>query len=183
MRWSLPSKVDINGSEYLINADYRVILGIISRLNDPEQDDFIKVYVCLALFYPAFEEIPESSYQEAMNRMFWFISCGEEPDNRKEPKLVDWEQDYLLIASDINRIAGRDIRADSFCHWWTFISYFMGIGEGQLSLVVSIREKLRKGKKLEKWEREYYQKNRAKVDLKRRYTPDEEEFIRRVTGR
>lgn len=183
MKWSLPLTVEVGGKEYKINADYRDILDIISRIEDKTQDDFIKGYVCLALFYPDLGEIPESNYQEAIDKMFWFISCGEEQDDTNGPKLIDWKQDYMLIVSDINKVAGHDVRADSFCHWWTFISYFMGIGEGQLSSVVSIREKLRKGKKLEKWEREYYKKNRSKVDFKRKYTPEEDEFIKKITGR
>lgn len=183
MKWTLPYSVEVNGIECPINADYRVILDIISRISDKSQDDFIRLYVCLALFYEDFDSIPEENYQEALNQMLWFISCGEEPDDTKGPKLIDWEQDYQLIVSDINKVAGHDIRADDFCHWWTFISLFMGIGEGQLSTVVSLREKLRKGKKLEKWEREYYRKNRSRVDFKRHYTDEEEEFIKQITGR
>lgn len=53
------------------------------------------------------------------------------------------------------------------------IAYFHAIGEGQLSTIVSIREKLRTGKKLEKWEQEYYRKNKHQVDLKKRYTAEE----------
>lgn len=183
MTRSLPLSVEIGEKEYKVNADYRDILDIISRIEGKTTDEFIKGYVCLALFYPDFDEIPESDYQEAIDKMFWFISCGEEQEDTKGPKLIDWDQDYMLIVSDINKTIGHDIRADSFCHWWTFISYFMGIGEGQLSSIVSIREKLRKGKKLEKWEREYYKKNRSKVDFKRKYTPEEEEFIKHITGR
>ena len=44
-------------------------------------------------------------------------------------------------------------------HWWTFISYYMGIGEGGLATVVSIRDKIIKGKKLEKYEKEFKQHN------------------------
>lgn len=182
MRWTLPVNLEVGGKEYAINADYRDILNIISKLNGDE-NDVVKVYVCLALFYPQFEEIPESDYQEAIEKLLWFIACGEEPEHDKRPKLIDWEQDYQMIASDIIKVAGHDVRSDEFCHWWTFVSYFMGIGEGQLSTVVSIREKLRKHKKLEKWEKEFYNQNRSKVDLKRHYTEEEDEFLKKLLGR
>ena len=162
MRWTLPVNLEVGGKEYAINADYRDILNIISRLNGGE-NEFVKVYVCLALFYPQFEEMPESDYQEAIEKLLWFIACGEEQEDKKRPKLIDWEQDYQMIAADIIKVAGHDVRSDSFCHWWTFVSYFMGIGEGQLSAVVSIRDKLRKHKKLEKWEKEFYNQNRSEV--------------------
>ena len=44
-------------------------------------------------------------------------------------------------------------------------------------MLVSIREKLRSGKKLEPWEREYYQKNRSRVDFKQRYTAAEQQAL------
>lgn len=55
------------------------------------------------------------------------------------------------------------------------MAYFNAIGEGQLSTIVSIRDKLSRHKKLEKWEQDFYKKNRKAVDLKpdwRRSTKD-----------
>ena len=59
-------------------------------------------------------------------------------------------------------------------HWWTFLSWFHGIGEGQVSALVSIRDKLRRGKKLEGWEKEFYKQNREKIRLKQKYSPQEQ---------
>ena len=75
--------------------------------------------------------------------------------------------------ADVNKVAGTEIRAIPFLHWWTFMAYFNAIGEGQLSTLVSIRDKLRRGKKLEKWEQEYYRKNKERVDLRKRYSAEE----------
>ena len=72
-----------------------------------------------------------------------------------------------------------------FLHWWTFMAYFHAIGEGQLSTLVSIRDKLRRGKKLEKWEQEYYRKNKDKVDLKKHYSAEElaeQERLKKLLG-
>ena len=88
-------------------------------------------------------------------------------------EVLDWQQDLPLIVADVNKAAGCEIRALPFVHWWTFLAWFGAIGEGQLSAVVAIRDKLRRGKKLEGWEREFYQRNRARVDLKTRYTPED----------
>ena len=90
-----------------------------------------------------------------------------------------------MIVADVNKVAGTEIRALPFLHWWTFVSYFNAIGEGQLSTLVSIREKLRKGKKLEKREQEYYRKNKDKVDLKKRYSAEElaeQERLKKLLG-
>ena len=37
---------------------------------------------------------------------------------------------------------------------------------GQLSTVVSIRDKLRRGKQLEAWEKDFYRENKQAVDMK-----------------
>jgi hypothetical protein len=51
--------------------------------------------------------------------------------------------------------------------------------------MVSLRDKLRRGKKLEKWEREYSQKNKSRVDLKKRYSAEElaeQERLKKLLG-
>lgn len=88
-----------------------------------------------------------------------------------------------MIVSDINRIAGKDVRGEKFLHWWTFVSWFNGIGEGQLSFVVGIRDKLRRGKKLSAPEREFYRKNRSVVDFKTVYTEEDETILNNWIGK
>lgn len=175
MIWELPSTIEINGINYAISADYRDILDIIEQLDRQDEPPEINIYYAMAMFYEDFFEIPEEYYQEAAELMMWFINLGQEADKDEQyaPKQIDWTQDGLIIAADINKVAGCDVRGLPFLHWWTFMSYFMGIGEGQLSTIVSIREKLRKGKQLDEWEKEYYRNNRGKVDFKAKYTEEE----------
>ena len=184
--WELPVSAEIGGADYPINADYRDILYIIGKLNAPDPDEQTRLYVALALFYEGFEMMPETDYGEAARWLMHFINGGEEEhDTSSRPKTIDWEQDRGMIVADVNRVAGCEVRVLPFCHWWTFLAWFMGIGEGQLSTVVSIREKRRKGRKLSDWEREFYQENRDKVELKRRYTAEEleeQERLKRLLG-
>ena len=181
--WSLPESVTIGGKEYHINADFRDILDIIACMSDVEQDIRIRLYVALALFYDDFDEMPESSYEEAAQGLYDFIRCDEEEQGPPPPKTIDWEQDRSMIISEVNKVAGCEIRALPFCHWWTFIAWFNAIGEGQLSTVVSIREKLRKRKRLDKWERDFYKQNRGKINFKTRFTKDEQDFLESLTGK
>ncbi len=177
--WDLPVSLDVGGAMYKINADFRDIFEVIQYLSS---DSAEALYVALALFYDDFDSIPEGSYQEATERMLAFISCGEDEDRNPKPKLIDWEQDRGMIIADINKVAGCEVRSLPYCHWWTFIAWFNGIGEGQLATVVSIREKLRKGKKLETWERDFYHNNRSKVDFKRVYSSAENAEISKWLG-
>ena len=46
-------------------------------------------------------------------------------------------------------------------------------------------DKLRRGKKLEKWEQEYYRKNKDRVDLRKRYSAEElaeQERLKKLLG-
>lgn len=175
--WELPVSTEIGGREYRVNADFRDVLDIIACLNADGEDEQTRVYVAMALFYEDFDTMPESSWPEAAKRMYDFISCGEEDDDSPHPKSIDWEQDRSIIVSDVNKVAGQEIRVLPFCHWWTFISWFRAIGEGQLATVVSIREKLRKGKKLADWERDFYRSNRSMVDFKTKYTAKDDDIL------
>ena len=181
MSWcGLPSSVEVNGRQYAVATDYRDILEIIGCLTGEDLSQYERLYIALGLFYDDFSSIPPSDYQEAYDQMSLFISCGEEDTGRPSVKLIDWEQDERMIASEINKVAGYEVRSVPYLHWWTFIGYFNGIGEGQLSTVVSIRNKLKRGKKLEKWERDYYSENRRTVDLRQKYTAEEKAEMERL---
>ena len=49
------------------------------------------------------------------------------------------------------------------------------------SRVISIREKTKSGRKLEKWEREWYRKNRDLVDLPMKYSESEKALLEEWT--
>ena len=127
------------------------------------------------LFYEDFAGMPQSDYSEAMNRLAAFIDGGTPPpQNRKPPRrLMDWQQDAAMIASGVNKVAGCDVRGLPYLHWYTFLGYFSAMGEGALSTVVGIRNKLQSHKPLEKWEREYYRDHKAEVDLQERLSDAE----------
>lgn len=173
--WGLPASAVIGGKEYRINADFRDVLDILQRLDDPAEPEFVRWQVAMALFYERYEDMPAGDRGEAAEYLARFINCGrEEAENAAPaPKLLDWRQDALVIAADVNKVAGCEVRALPFLHWWSFMAFFNGIGEGQLATLVSIRDKLRRGKKLESWEREFYRDNKERVDLKRPYTAEE----------
>ena len=161
--WSLPTSTVIDGTRYRFNADFRDILQIVEYLNDEKRPVFIRWRIALELFYE--DQVLPEHQTKAIEYLAKFISYGEEK-SKQAHKLIDWEQDAQLIIGDINKVAGTEIRGMSFLHWWTFLTYFYGIGEGMLSSVVSIRNKKAKRKKLEKWEEEYYKENKEMIDFR-----------------
>lgn len=169
--WQLPKCAVIGGRTYPLHTDYRDILEIFSYLDDPDVPQYLRWQIATALFFEG--EIPEECQQEAMEYLCQFLRGGAPEDGQTGPKLLDWQQDAHLIVADINKSAGQEIREVPYLHWWTFLSLFHSIGQGQLSTVVSIRDKLRRGKKLEDWEKEFYRENKHRVDLPKRYSKEE----------
>lgn len=191
--WELPTSLEVGGKEYDIRTDYRVILDILAAMNDPEIFDpgmteeekkMEQFMTMLQILYIDFDSMPPKDWQEAMKKAVDFIDCGIKGDDKPKPRSMDWEQDAPIIAPEISKIAGRDIRIGK-THWWEFFGYYLGIGEGVFNTIVSIREKKRKGKKLEKWEQEFYKDNKSLVDLRAKKverSEEEKEELRKLFG-
>lgn len=171
----LPTCLNIGGVDYPIETDYRNILIALTACADPEVSDKGKLYILMKrLFRDGLENIPEECVSEAAEKTKWFIDCGQTADENKPPrKLIDWEQDESIIFPAINKVVHIEVRAALYIHWWTFMGYFMEIEEGTFSVVLGIRQKKAKNKSLEKWEKEFYQNNKALCEIKTRYTEEE----------
>ena len=167
--WSLPQSLEVGGRQVPIHGDYRDILEILSYLNDPRYPQPLAWAIAIGLFYK--EPIEKALWPQAAEALAAFLTAGQKAS--PGPVLLDWEQDAMPIISDINGIAGREIRQEKFIHWWTFLSWFHAIGPGQLSTLVGIRDKLRRGKPLDGWEKAFYAQNREAVELKKRLSPSQ----------
>lgn len=175
--WNFPTSLTIAGKEYGINSDYRAVIKVFTALNDYElkkENHYVQSAVILSLFYDDYETIPEEHWQEALDQMKEFIDMGIKDDS-KAPKLMDWEQDAPIIIPTINKVLGTEIRAEKYIHWWTFLGAYMNIGESLFSNVIHIRSKKAKGKKLEKWEQEFYKANKSIIDFNKKQSRSEEE--------
>lgn len=165
--YTIPISVVIDNVEYGIrnNGDYRVILDCFSALQDVDLTEQERVFASLIIFYQDLNNLEDVLIQtnlvERVSEMYKFFNCGDtDTIGTKVPyKLIDWEQDSQLISSAINAVANTEIRSSPYIHWWTFMGYFSAIGKSLLSNVITIREKLLKGKKLEKYEREFRRDN------------------------
>ena len=175
--YDLPVEITIQDRHYQItnNGDYRVILDCFKALSDNEMSEDEQVLASLLIFYNEFtdiDEIPrdEETLKPLIMEMYKFFNCGQEETvgASSDSKLIDWEDDALIVTAAINNVAHTEIRSLPYLHWWTFMGYYMSIGESVLSTVVGIRDKLNKGKELEKWEREFKRDNPQYFNWKKR---------------
>ncbi len=174
----LPYTLTVDGIERAILCDFRNIITICNAFNEPDLSQMEKLHIMLSLLYEedydTFENIGE-----AIKQGMWFIDWGKDYGDRPNaPKIMDWEQDYNLIISAVNSKANvLDVRDLPFLHWWTFLGYFSDRGECQFSSITEIREKIAKGKKLEKWEREILIENREVIVLQDKENDDAEDEL------
>ena len=167
--YRLPTYFEIEDERFDIreSGDYRIVLSCFNILYDNELTEQERLYACLLVFYDTFEDLEdllaygEECIQELTNKMFWFFDCGDNYDVKQtnHKRLIDWDKDEMLISSAVNRVAGKEIRLEEFVHWWTFIGYYMAIGECSLATIVGIRSKIANGEKLEKYEKKFKYEN------------------------
>ena len=150
--WTLPMQAALGGRAYRIHSDYRDVLEILRWLDGgaaPELDRAERWYVAMRLFYPEFPAMPQQDWPAATDFLADFLAAGRPAPTGPAPRLMDWQQDAPLIAAGIRQAAGQDVRALPYLHWWSFLSAFDAIGDGTFATVVGLRDKLRRGKKLE----------------------------------
>lgn len=164
--YEIPTSINIDGVEYRIrnNGDFRVILDCFQALADVELTARERLLASLIIFYEDFESIIESGedvdLEKLVSEMYNFFNCGSDSvGTQSHKKLIDWKQDEQLICSAINKVANKEIRLESYIHWWTFMGYFTAIGESPISTIIGIRDKIVSGKPLEKHERQYRNSN------------------------
>lgn len=171
----LPTALEVGGQALPIRTDFRVILGIYAAWNDPELTKEEQCLICICNLYEHPEQITEENAQEAVEKAYWFCAGGSIPmKDREQVKLLDWEQDERLLFPAINKAAGYETRALPYLHWWSFLGLLGEIGDGLFSQILSIRSKRAKHKTLEKWELEYYREHKDLIDLKHRYSKEEQ---------
>lgn len=175
MNYGLPKSLMVNGREEPIRWEYTAVLDAISALNDEELDSKEKVYSALYIIYENFENFSVDDYGAAWDAATEFVNGEMDDDQKSTVKTVDFEQDYKIMIPAINRVAGREIRGEDGIHWWTFLGWFMEIGECTYSTVLTIRSKKAKGKKLEKHEQEFFDANKKMVIIQPKLTEEEKQ--------
>lgn len=191
--FELPTTITVCGKEYPIrnNGDFRMVLDCFSALTDDELDISYRSITALIIFIEGFTSIDdvleafptEDSLSEAVTQMYMFMNCGQEEAAgiHTHKGVVDWEQDQQLIAGAINAVSHVEIRSLTYLHWWTFMGYYYNIGEGAFSTIVSIRSKIKEGKKLEKYEQDFKRSNPQYFATKRTVAEkDFDEELRRM---
>lgn len=180
-KYKLPTSVEINGKECEFNSDFRDIIDIMNILDDPDLLEVERIEVALKYFYKTDDYLGD--IKQAVTEMLDFISPDSvnESSESKKP-LYSWEQDFNIIIAPINKTLGYDVRGKDYLHWWTFLSAFMEIGECTFSTYVGIRDKLNRGKKLEKHEERIYRDHKKEIQLRKKVDSTTQAMLDEIMG-
>lgn len=179
----LPTSLFVCGKEYHIRSGFKDCLNIMAAFEDDELTSEEKLIVMLDVLYED-ADFTDENIEEAIEKAVWFLAAGRPQPTKEEKPLSRLEKDEQLIFAAVNEVAHMDIRIDPNIHYWTYLSYIQSISSRSLfANVVRIREKLNKGKKLDKEEKKFYEENKEMIDLRESTEEDKEfeDFINSIT--
>lgn len=166
---SLPTKLEIEGTEYDIRTDFRISVLFSLLMEDDSLNKEQKVEQALNLYYPV---IP-SNKREAVNKIIWFYKCGKDKSHisknskSNNKKIFDYDVDANYIYSAFMsqyRLDLQNIRL----HWWKFKALLEGLKEdNKLSKIIEYRS-MDISKIQDKEQRKFYK------DMQKKYSLQEE---------
>lgn len=128
----LPGTLNINGTEYPINTDFRAVLKYDRCLR--MEDEARGLYEALNALYIT---IPPD-VEAAVTAANWFVNCGKSekahaPSNRilgvNGKKSFDFEEDDIRLWTAVKTRYGIDLLQVDHLHWWLFRGMVDDIGE------------------------------------------------------
>lgn len=163
--WELPESLRVGQNLWPIRSDFCSALDCMVVLEAGDLDEADKADFVCKILYPEWEEMfKQGLFQEAVQAAFDFLDGGRpkktDEESAAEPKgrVMSWTEDGAMIFDAINKRRPVDVRIEK-PHWWTFLGYYLEIDESLFATVLSLRQKIRDGKKLDKSEKEFIQRN------------------------
>lgn len=130
----LPETVNINGTEYFIDTDFRTFIIYEKIILDDSLSKKEKVTRMLELFYT--DKIP-SDVAAACNAILDIYRCGEPPRESRQVKngdvtlgeksIFDYEYDAPYIYGAFLAQYGIDLNDIEYLHWWKFQALFRSL--------------------------------------------------------
>lgn len=175
--WRLPTAVEVGGQPFAVRSDFRAVLDALDALADPELSPEEQRVACLQILYPRWQQLPD--WVEAFTAAMEFVNLGQPvADTAPRPALVDWGRDVQLIAPAVDEVLGYSCRRCGYLHWWDFVGAYQNIDpEGLFGTVVRIRDKRRRGKKLDKAEEEFCRNNPTLIQPPHQQTEEERRLL------
>ena len=132
-----PEYIELNGTKYKINTDYRVALSCFKAIKDKQLDNFKRlVAVCTLLLG---DEFPIELMPAILDKVAIYLRCGKKENPSSDEIDMDYFQDMKYIVASFYSCYHIDIEKEEM-HWWKFNELMVGFGEDEaLTRVREIR--------------------------------------------
>lgn len=184
----LPKKVEVNGVYYDINSGFRESILFELLMDDDEVPGEILPLQALRLYYPKLP--PPEDFEEALEKIIWFYSCGREdkevsPDGNSNSSpegnnIYSFEYDDEYIYSAFLSQYKVDLQDIEYLHWWKFKAMFKGLTEGNKIMEIIKYRSIDLSKIEDKKEREFYKKMKNIFRLPNKTNKDEKEKLKSI---
>lgn len=134
---NLPQTVNIGGTEYTIHADFRTSIQFEQMLFDSELSKEEALSKGIDLYYP----VRPKDDMEALEKMIWFYSCGEEQKKSKQTtskRMYSIEHDFRYIYAAFLEQYRIDLLEEDM-HWWKFRALFLSLNDCMFQRIVGYR--------------------------------------------
>lgn len=155
----VPETVNIGDAEVPIRWDFRVSIQF-EELMDEDIPDEDKAQRALELYYP---HIPLDR-EAAVDRILWFYSGGEEPEETKNgacrpvERIYSYTHDAPFIYAAFLDQYGIDLQETDHLHWWKFRAMFAGLkSDNRIVEIMGYRE-IEITPQMSKEQKQYYRK-------------------------
>ena len=124
----LPRHVDIRGTRWPIDPDFRLMVELENAVTGPEGLSPEALGGLLGRFYPQGSP-PDAG--EAVEGMLWFYRCGKDDEREgggtaSHARLYDFEQDGEALYTSFLHAFRVDLTMDGI-HWWQFRRLMFGL--------------------------------------------------------
>lgn len=184
----LPSTVEVDGSSFFINTDYRYGLLFNQLIDDGDIDDKQKILQALEIGFT--DEIPKN-IEEGFRKLIYFYSCLDldnkdledvnneieesVDDNEQSEALFDYTKDTILIYSTFMQVYHIDL-VEVNMHWYKFMALLRALfDENNLTKVLQFRAMKIDGKMTPDMKK-YYTKMKQHYSLNRYSKKEKDEL-------
>lgn len=156
----LPDEVEIDGTRYRLNTDYRICIMYEMLMLDDEVEDRNKLIKALRLFYG--DTIPRD-VDAAVDKIIWFYNCGRDKEERKskegkrsKKRIYDFDYDADYIYAAFLQQYGVDLQ-DEEIHWWKFRAMFKSLRDDTEFVKIMGYRSIQINNNMTKSQKEFYQ--------------------------
>ena len=144
---SYPDRVDVNGVEYPVHTDFRLILRILAYIDDLTFSWRERQVLSLSLFFYS-EHVPkdmDAAYRSMIDFIQMYRDDSEYMVKPEKPIMepYDFQFDAQWIYSAFLQQYGIDLNTGSM-HWFRFMILFEDLNDGTPTIVNLIRTRIEK---------------------------------------